>query len=223
MKKSILSIVLLLSILSSYTQNIPSPKSFLGYEIGQRFTPHHKIVSYFETLAKAAPQQMKLEQYGVTNEGRPLLLAYIGSSQNLANLENIRLNNLKLAGFEGGNGNASAPAIVWMSYNVHGNEASSSEAVMKTAHFLLTDAKAQEWLKSTVDVAPVGSRACHLKLWLIVEAGIGVCTACWPVVNDMHIRTKPIPGEPQCSDNFNLSGSRIVKNPVRFVGGGRTV
>ncbi|HSR40243.1 MAG TPA: M14 metallopeptidase family protein, partial [Phnomibacter sp.] len=150
MKKSILSIVLLLSILGGYTQNIPSPKSFLGYEIGQKFTPHHKIVSYFETLAKAAPQQMKLEQYGVTNEGRPLLLAYIGSSQNMANLENIRLNNLKLAGFEGGNGNASAPAIVWMSYNVHGNEASSSEAVMKTAHFLLTDAKAQEWLKSTV-------------------------------------------------------------------------
>lgn len=150
MKRIIQLFAFLLAGYCSQAQNIPTPKSFLGYEIGQQFTPHYKIVSYFEALAKAAPQQMKLEQYGTTNEGRPLLLAYIASSQNLANLETVRMNNLKLAGYEGGNGNTSAPAIVWMSYNVHGNEASSSEAVMKTAHFLLTDPKAQEWLKNTV-------------------------------------------------------------------------
>lgn len=131
-------------------QSIPSPKSFLGYEIGERFTPHHKIVAYFEALAKAAPTQMKLEQYGRTNEGRPLLLATFASAANMSQLENIRQNNLQLAGLANGNGQLNGIAIVWMSYNVHGNEASSSEAVMKTAYYLLTNAKAQEWLKNTV-------------------------------------------------------------------------
>jgi len=129
---------------------IPSPKDFLGYEIGERFTPHHKLVSYFQALAASAPGQMKLEQYGTTYEGRPLLLAYFGSTENLGNLENIRLNNLKLAGIEPGGGNANAPAIVWLSYNVHGNEASSSEAVMLTVHYLLTNPQAKEWFKNTV-------------------------------------------------------------------------
>ena len=39
---------------------------------------------------------VKLEQYGQTNEGRPLLLAFISSAENIANLENIRKNNLRL-------------------------------------------------------------------------------------------------------------------------------
>ncbi|HSC52207.1 MAG TPA: M14 metallopeptidase family protein [Phnomibacter sp.] len=150
MKKSFLYCSLLALSLYSNAQTVPTPKSFLGYEIGQQFTPHHKIVGYFEALAKAAPAQIKLEQYGKTNEGRPLVLAYIGSAQNISQLENIRVNNLKLAGAMEGAAGSTQTAIVWMSYNVHGNEASSSEAVMKAAYYLLTDAKAEEWLKNTL-------------------------------------------------------------------------
>ena len=39
-------------------------------------------------------------------------------------------------------------AIVWLSFNVHGNEASSTEAAMKTIYKLLTEKK--DWLKNTV-------------------------------------------------------------------------
>lgn len=131
-------------------QSIPAPQSFLGYEPGSKFTPHHQIVSYFKTLAQAAPSQIKVEEYGRTNEGKPLLLAFIGSEANMANLEAIRKANLQLAGLENGNATTNGPAIVWLSYNVHGNEASSSEACMKTAHFLLTQPAAQEWLKNTI-------------------------------------------------------------------------
>jgi len=48
----------------------------------------------------------------------------------------------------------STPAIVWLSYNVHGNEASSTEAAMMTL-FALADpsnTKTKEWLKNTVVV-----------------------------------------------------------------------
>jgi hypothetical protein len=45
-----------------------------------------------------------------------------------------------------------APAIVWLSYNVHGNEASSSEAALLTLYSLLQQniAATAQWLRNTV-------------------------------------------------------------------------
>lgn len=143
-------------ILSSgaFCQNIPSPGSFLGYPLGSQFTRHAQIAGYFRAVALAAPDRVKLEQYGETNEGRPLLLAYIASPENLLRLEAIRLNNLRLAGIvhDGTPPDAQAPAIVWLSYNIHGNEPSSSEAAMRTLYALLDPAESRnkEWLQHTV-------------------------------------------------------------------------
>lgn len=133
---------------------LQSPETFLGYIIGTRYTPHHRIVQYFQHLASEAPNQIKLEQYGETNEGRPLLLATIANEQNITNIEAIRLNNLRLANATKDRAapTENAPAIVWLSYNVHGNETSSSEASMLTAYELLnkSNPRSQEWLKNTV-------------------------------------------------------------------------
>ncbi len=99
------------------------------------------------------PQVMKLDQYGETNEARPLLLAYIATAENLGKLEDIRKNNLRLTGMlNDAPGNLAAPAIVWLSYNVHGNETSSSETAMKVLYELLNPANTatKEWLKNTV-------------------------------------------------------------------------
>jgi len=137
-----------------FSQNPPSPEAFLGYPPGTHFTPHHKIVSYFKEVARTAPGQVKVEQYGETYEGRPLLLAYIASPENFQRLEAIRLNNLRLAGVARDRmlPDTNAPAIVWLSYNVHGNEPASSEAAMKTLYELVNpaNAKSKEWLQHTV-------------------------------------------------------------------------
>ena len=72
---------------------------------------------------------VKLEKYGETNEHRPLYVSYISSKENILNLETIRKDNLSQSGIiKGRYGNTKA--IVWLSYNVHGNEASSTEAAM---------------------------------------------------------------------------------------------
>src|ERR1700743_2954932 len=97
MKYSLL-FALTLSLCRCFAQNPPSPEAFLGYPLGAHFTPHHNIVGYFQTVARAVPDKMKLEQYGTTYEGRPLLLAFIASPENLRRLEEIRQNNLRLAG-----------------------------------------------------------------------------------------------------------------------------
>ena len=154
MKKNLfLFFILLHSVLLSFSQ-LKSPDEFLGYPLGSKFTPHFKIVNYFQQAAAAMPQMMQLKQYGETYEGRPLYVAFISAAKNISNIENIRKNNLQLTGLEAGAPDNSAIPIVWLSYNVHGNEASSSEAAMLTLYELLRDANAehQKWLNNTVVV-----------------------------------------------------------------------
>jgi hypothetical protein len=132
----------------SFSQNIQSPDAFLGYEIGTQFSRHHQVVDYFKAVKNTVPNQVKLEQYGTTNERRPLYLAYVSSEANIKNLETIRENNLKNTGLLDGKPTSTDIAIVWLSYNVHGNEASSTEAAMLTLYKLLTTHK--DLLKNTV-------------------------------------------------------------------------
>ena len=128
----------------------------LGYKIGTRFTPHWKLVDYFQYVAQSLPKIVRLQQYGETNEHRPLYLAFISSEENISNLDSIRLNNMRLANLAKDKISPSekAPAIVWLSYNVHGNEPSSSEAALLTLYALVDPENAQtkEWLKNTVVV-----------------------------------------------------------------------
>jgi hypothetical protein len=150
--KYTLPALVLICFCSIASAQLKSPEQFLGYKPGERFTPHYKIVQYFEHAAAAAPQMMKLETYGYTNEGRPLLLATVSSAQNIGRLEEIRNNNLRLTGLQTGVAAAGGPAIVWLSYNVHGNEASSSEVSMKTLYELLSgnNSQAKQWLNNLV-------------------------------------------------------------------------
>lgn len=127
-----------------------SPSQFLGYDLGDRFTRHHRVVEYFRHVAEAVPN-VKVQQYGETYEHRPLIYAIITSPENFQNLENIRSDNLKRAGMVEGAASTKM-AVVWLSYNVHGNEANSMEASMKTLYELVNpaNAKSKEWLKNTV-------------------------------------------------------------------------
>ena len=140
----------------SINAQLQSPQDFLGYKIGEKYTPHWKIVNYFRHVADQAGTMVKLQQYGETNEGRPLMLAFISSPENIANLEQIRVNNLRLAYLSKDNTapNENTSAIVWLSYNVHGNETSSSEAAMLTLFSLVdpADKRTKEWLRNTVVV-----------------------------------------------------------------------
>ena len=154
MKKLTALFTLCFFALMAKSQTVPSPEQFLGYALGSHFTPHFKIVHYFQEVAKAAPSMVRLEQYGETYEGRPLLLAYVGLPENIQRLESIRVNNLRLAGMAPDKepGDENTPAIVWLSYNVHGNEAASSEAAMKTLFELVNPAneKTRQWLSHLV-------------------------------------------------------------------------
>jgi hypothetical protein len=140
----------LFSSIAFAQSKLQSPAEFLGYELGDRFTRHHRMVEYFKHIDEVAAN-VQLQQYGETYEHRPLIYAIIASPDNFKNIEQIRLDNLRRAGMAEGTPSTKV-AIVWLSYNVHGNEANSMEAYMKTIYELVNpdNSKTKEWLKNTV-------------------------------------------------------------------------
>jgi hypothetical protein len=152
-KKLLIILIAALGWVSASGQHIQSPDEFLGYKLGEQFTPHYRVVEYFRYVAKLSAN-VQLQQFGTTNEGRPLLAMFIASESNIKRLEEIRHNNLRLAGIESGTATTNTPVITWLSYNVHGNEPASTEAAMWTLFDLVdpVNTSTREWLKNSVVV-----------------------------------------------------------------------
>jgi hypothetical protein len=150
MKKIACIITLLFISQSSFSQKLLSPGEFLGYQLGDRFTFHYRMVDYFKHVDEMAGN-VKVIEYGKTYEQRPLIYTIITSPENFSKLDEIRVDNLRRTGLQSGAPQSRVP-IVWLSYNVHGNESSSMEAAMWTLYELAntSNAKTQAWLKNTV-------------------------------------------------------------------------
>ena len=123
---------------SEYDDAIPRPDEVLGYLVGERHTRPDEVIRYFEAVADAS-DRVRFEVHGSTHEGRKLVHAVVSSPSNLARLEEIRANNLRL--FDAPNGVTRAelesmPAVVYLAYSVHGNEASGSEASLLALYHL---------------------------------------------------------------------------------------
>lgn len=154
----------LLTAVTSLAQNtLQHPDQFLGYTVGKRFTPHHRVLAYAEYVARQVPNRVKIISYGTTFEGRQLLTVVVTSEKNMGRLEEIRTTHLQRIGM--GNPtrtSKTAPSaqlpIAWLSYNVHGNEAISSEAFMLVLHDLLntTNPVSQKILANTVVILDPG-------------------------------------------------------------------
>ena len=59
-------------------QNIPTPASFLGYELGEQSTYYSGIENYIKDLSKKS-DRLKLVEYGKTYENRSLYLLVFSS------------------------------------------------------------------------------------------------------------------------------------------------
>ncbi len=152
MKNMQIRTILLVAILACsfmVKSQLKSPSEFLGYELGTKFSRHFQIVNYYKHVAENS-SNVKLIEYGRTYEGRELLLAIVTSKDNHDNIEQIRMDNLRRAGIESGQISTNVP-IVWLSYNVHGNESNSTEASMKTLYELVRSGSDKtDWLEQSV-------------------------------------------------------------------------
>ena len=128
---------------AQYDPAIPTVEKVLGYEPGARHATHADIVRYFEALAAAAPNRIRLFDYGKTWEGRRLFYAAISGEENIRRLAEIKAGQQRLADPrktpepEARKLIAAAPSVVALMYGVHGNEISSPDAALVVAYHLL--------------------------------------------------------------------------------------
>ena len=136
--------------------SIPSPKDHLGYDLGESFTGYAHIVEYYKKLAEASPRVL-YNEYGKTYEDRPLINLVISSKENIQNIDQLREDHLKLLTASSSEADPiinNSPVFTSFSYNIHGNEASSSEAAMQVAYRMAaaTDEETLDILKNSVIV-----------------------------------------------------------------------
>jgi hypothetical protein len=148
--KSICFIICYVLCIHSYAQTLQSPSSFLGYPLGSKFTWHYNLVTYAKHVANVPSSNAIWESYGSTNEGRELGVVIISSAKNMARLNEIQEQHIQVT--QGKPVTSNMPVIVWHSYNVHGDEASASEAFLQTLYTLAAkeESQVQTWLENTV-------------------------------------------------------------------------
>jgi hypothetical protein len=117
--------------------SIPTPESFFGFQIGKSLVRYDKTVEYFRLLAEKS-DRASLEVFGLSWEGREQVALIITSPANLKNLENIRLEHLKVANPDVASVDIGAQkVIVHLGYNVHGGEIAGTDASVVTAYYLV--------------------------------------------------------------------------------------
>jgi hypothetical protein len=146
---------------ADYDPSVPTIESVLGHAHGERITWHAEAVRYFEALASAEPDRVSVHRYASSWEGRDLIYVVISSPENMARIEDIKADMQSLRNVA--NTSAadadriiqSGPAVTWLSYGVHGDEISSTDASMITAYHLLAsrgDERIANILRDTVVV-----------------------------------------------------------------------
>lgn len=117
--------------------DIPTPESFLGFQVGEWHVSHDQLVSYMRLIAEKSDRAV-LEEYARSYENRPLLHLIFTSPENHKHLPELKKEHHKLCN----PAEASAlkvsdmPIVVLLGYSIHGNEASGANASLLTAYYL---------------------------------------------------------------------------------------
>ena len=127
----------------NYVTSIDHPNTFLDFNYGDRVANHTQISNAILRWAKQS-NKLKVIEYAKSHEGRPLYVAFISSSENINNLDEIKNKITKLSDPRT-TSNAEAksiieniPAVAWMAYSIHGNETSGADAALGIIYHLIS-------------------------------------------------------------------------------------
>ena len=126
----------------SYDPSIDHPNEFLDFNYGERVASPEQIENAINTY-KQQSNKIKVLNYAVSHEGRPLHALIISSPENIAQIDGIKKNLSSLSDARITNDREakkiidSLPAIAWMAYSIHGNETSGSDAALGLIYHLI--------------------------------------------------------------------------------------
>lgn len=120
-----------------YDPGIPTPHSYLGFEIGDQHIQHHELVGYLRHLATVS-DRVTVEEYARSHGRRPLIMLTITSAKNHRKIESIRQHHVQLAdpARSASVVTRRLPAVITMGYSVHGNEPSGGNVAPLVAYHL---------------------------------------------------------------------------------------
>jgi len=136
-----------------YDSKIPTPKSVLGSEVGEWHVRHDQLVNYMYAVAEAS-DRVTISEYARSYESRPLLMLTITSPDNHKNIEKLKKEHVQLTdpSNSGKLDISNMPAVITLSYSVHGNEPSGSNSSLVTLYHLAAaqGKEIEEVLKNTI-------------------------------------------------------------------------
>jgi hypothetical protein len=137
----------------AYDPAIPTPESYLGFQVGEWHVSHDQLLGYFKALDAASPL-ISLKTYAYSHERRPLVYATITSQKNHDRLDQIKANHQKMASLSTAESVNidNLPAILYQGYTIHGNEPSGNNAALLVAYYLVAgqSAMVKQTLENTV-------------------------------------------------------------------------
>ena len=128
---------------------VPSPEEVLGWPPGadHEAADYGQLQDYFRRLAEATGR-VTLQEIGRSAKGRPMILLFISSEENLRELERWRstaerLARARLVEAEARSLAGGGKAIVWIDGGLHGTEVAPAQLLPQLAFDLVTgeDAK----------------------------------------------------------------------------------
>lgn len=148
----------------SYRTEVPRPQSILRYDVGDFHTTYAQMEKVIESIAKAAPDRVKIFDIGETNEHRMQHIVAISAPENIARLDEIKTNNARLTDprktsqSDANTIAQNSPIICWMAYTIHGNESASFETMMQVIYQLAAsnEPATLDILKNTVTLVVTG-------------------------------------------------------------------
>jgi hypothetical protein len=142
MKKQLFFLTFLFLSPTLKAQEILTPSAYLGYELGSRYTFHSNLEGYADYIVAQKPTIFKKYIYGKTLEGRNLFVVYHGQKEVLEQIDAIRKNHIDHLRLADEPFQEEKTLINWYSFNIHGDEAASSEAALLYLYTLATETMA---------------------------------------------------------------------------------
>lgn len=124
---------------TSYSADIPNLEDVVGHGHGEQISSVRDMADYLRALETASPDRIEVRSYGETWQGRELIYAVLSSPANMARLDDIQADLATLASGEPLDGSdlEDTPAVVWLSYGVHGDEITPPDSALFMAYHLL--------------------------------------------------------------------------------------
>ncbi len=145
MKRHFLSILAIVFLsITSYSQ-VPAPEDVFGFKVGADFklADYDQMLDYYEQLEQASDRVIKTE-IGQSVLGKPMLLLFISSEENLANLENYRKISEDMARARIDESTAkqnavNGKAVIWIDGGMHASEKAHAQMTAELAWRVATE------------------------------------------------------------------------------------